>query len=161
LLIAIALVFFITWLPLNVLNLVIDIQNPFKLPDDEEKMVITYAVCHLFAMSSACANPFLYGWFNGNFRDEFTKILRGPLIGLLCCLNEGCNLLSSQTFDNTAVVEAAGSLSSVAFRASITSALPEQIGTRPNADEHHSSTIDITKQGMSRVYITFAHFKRR
>jgi len=25
-------------------------------------------------MSSACANPFLYGWFNDNFRNEFTRI---------------------------------------------------------------------------------------
>ena len=70
LLIAIALVFYITWLPLNVLNLLIDIQNPFKHPNDEEKMIIIYAVCHLFGMSSACSNLFLYGWFNGNFRKS-------------------------------------------------------------------------------------------
>jgi len=148
LLIAIALVFFTTWLPLNVLNLVIDIQNPFKLPEDEEKMVITYAVCHLFAMSSACANPFLYGWFNGNFRNEFTKILRAPL-RLICCRNEGCLLLSSsQTFDNNAVAEAAaGSLSSVAIRSS-PPALPEQISTHPNTENQSSTSIDVTKRGM-------------
>ena len=78
-LIAIALVFSITWLPLNVINLIRDVYNPFIRPEDEEKMTIIYAACHLFGMSSACANPFLYGWFNGNFRNEFTKILRAPL----------------------------------------------------------------------------------
>ena len=78
-LLAIALFFSIAWLPLNVLNLVLDIYNPFSFPWDEEKMLIIYAVCHLFGMSSACANPFLYGWFNGNFRSEFVKILGAPL----------------------------------------------------------------------------------
>ena len=78
-LIAIALFFSIAWLPLNVLNLVLDLYNPFSLPGDEEKMLIIYAVCHLFGMSSACANPFLYGWFNGNFRNEFIRILGAPL----------------------------------------------------------------------------------
>jgi len=29
-------------------------------------------------MSSACANPFLYGWFNENFRGEFKLILAAP-----------------------------------------------------------------------------------
>jgi len=79
LLLAIALFFSIAWLPLNVLNLVLDIYNPFSFPGDEEKMLIIYAVCHLFGMSSACANPFLYGWFNGNFRSEFVNILGAPL----------------------------------------------------------------------------------
>ncbi len=29
-------------------------------------------------MSSACANPFLYGWFNDNFRSEFKLIFAIP-----------------------------------------------------------------------------------
>ena len=41
-------------------------------------MHVIYAVCHLFGMSSACANPFLYGWFNDNFRGEFKSILTAP-----------------------------------------------------------------------------------
>jgi len=75
----IALVFSITWLPLNVLNLVLDLYNPYSLPLDEETMLIIYAVCHLFGMSSACANPFLYGWFNDNFRNEFRSMLTAPI----------------------------------------------------------------------------------
>jgi len=73
---AIALVFSITWLPLNVFNLFLDLYNPFTRPEDEEKMAIIYATCHLIGMSSACANPFLYGWFNSTFRSEFVCIFR-------------------------------------------------------------------------------------
>ena len=46
-------------------------------------MNIIYATCHLFGMSSACANPFLYGWFNENFRGEFKLIFAAPY-RLLC-----------------------------------------------------------------------------
>ncbi len=48
-------------------------------------MVIIYATCHLIGMSSACANPFLYGWFNDNFRTEFICIIITPF--QLCCKN--------------------------------------------------------------------------
>ena len=41
-------------------------------------MYIIYATCHLFGMSSACANPFLYGWFNENFRGEFKLVFAAP-----------------------------------------------------------------------------------
>ena len=80
---AISLIFSITWLPLNVLNLTLDLFNPFKLPRDQEMMNIICATCHLFGMSSACANPFLYGWFNENFRGEFKLIFAVPY-RLLC-----------------------------------------------------------------------------
>ena len=45
-------------------------------------MNIICATCHLFGMSSACANPFLYGWFNENFRGEF-KLIFAALYNLL------------------------------------------------------------------------------
>jgi len=77
-LLTIALLFSITWLPLNIFNLTVDLYNPFNLPEDEEKMLIIYAVAHLIGMSSACINPFLYGWLNENFRSEFTVILAAP-----------------------------------------------------------------------------------
>ena len=78
LLMAISIIFLVCWLPLNVLNLLLDLYNPFTLPRDKEMMHIIYAICHLFGMSSACANPFLYGWFNENFRGEFKLILTAP-----------------------------------------------------------------------------------
>jgi len=75
---AITLLFSITWLPLNIYNLVLDLHNPFNLPEDEEKMLIIYTVAHLIGMSSACLNPLLYGWSNEHFRKEFQFILKAP-----------------------------------------------------------------------------------
>ncbi|XP_057373344.1 neuropeptide F receptor-like [Daphnia carinata] len=72
LLVAIAIIFTICWLPMNTFNVVVDTWNVFG--DDTETMLICYAVCHMVGMSSACANPLLYGWLNDNFRKEFHKI---------------------------------------------------------------------------------------
>ncbi|CAB3257633.1 unnamed protein product [Arctia plantaginis] len=72
-LIAIAVTYVISWLPLNVFNLVADFSaQPFM---EEKTMTITYAICHMFGMSSAVSNPLLYGWLNDNFRKEFMEIL--------------------------------------------------------------------------------------
>ena len=32
---------------------------------------LIYAVCHVICMSSACANPVIYGFLNENFNKEF------------------------------------------------------------------------------------------
>lgn len=67
--IAIALVYCISWLPLNLCNVVYDAANPFG--EDFHTTIVVFAVCHMMGMSSACSNPFLYGWLNDNFRKEF------------------------------------------------------------------------------------------
>lgn len=72
LLVSIALIFCISWLPLNLYNVVVDLHNPFG--EDTESMLVVYAVCHMAGMSSACSNPLLYGWLNDNFRKEFLEI---------------------------------------------------------------------------------------
>lgn len=77
LLVSIALIFCLSWLPLNLYNVVVDLHNPFG--DDTESMLIVYSVCHMAGMSSACSNPLLYGWLNDNFRKEFLEIF-----ALLC-----------------------------------------------------------------------------
>ncbi|XP_066967300.1 neuropeptide F receptor-like [Macrobrachium rosenbergii] len=76
LLIAIALIFCLSWLPLNLYNLIVDFYNPFE---STENMLVVYAVCHMMGMSSACSNPLMYGWLNENFRKEFLE-----LFGILC-----------------------------------------------------------------------------
>ncbi len=38
-------------------------------PEDEQVLLVMFAVVHLFAMSSACANPVLYGFLNENFKQ--------------------------------------------------------------------------------------------
>lgn len=73
LLISIAVIFGISWLPLNILNLVADFFYP-HLPFDSNLFRITFAICHMIGMSSACSNPFLYGWLNTNFRNEFKEL---------------------------------------------------------------------------------------
>lgn len=79
-LIAIAATYVISWLPLNVFNLVADFSKEPLM--DEKPMTITYAICHMFGMSSAVSNPLLYGWLNDNFRKEFEEIL-------CCCHKKG------------------------------------------------------------------------
>lgn len=44
----------------------------------------------LFAMGSACINPFLYGWLNGNFKKELGKMLG---YRILCCRPPGSSSL--------------------------------------------------------------------
>ncbi|XP_020716479.1 neuropeptide F receptor isoform X2 [Ceratitis capitata] len=72
LLITIAMIFGISWMPLNVYNLYADMRSPVAVT---ERMLVVYAFCHMLGMSSACTNPLLYGWLNDNFRKEFTELL--------------------------------------------------------------------------------------
>lgn len=72
LLMTIALIFCLSWLPFHVFNIVADFFSPFG--DDSDTMYLVYAACHALGMSSACSNPVLYGWLNDNFRKEFTEI---------------------------------------------------------------------------------------
>ncbi|XP_065361931.1 neuropeptide F receptor isoform X2 [Calliphora vicina] len=64
LLISIAVIFGVSWLPLNIFNLYADMKRPAVTND----MMVMYAFCHMIGMSSACSNPLLYGWLNDNFR---------------------------------------------------------------------------------------------
>ncbi|KAL7729420.1 hypothetical protein ACLKA6_008983 [Drosophila palustris] len=72
LLISIAVIFGVSWLPLNFFNLYADMQHPSAVT---QRMLVAYAVCHMIGMSSACSNPLLYGWLNDNFRKEFQELL--------------------------------------------------------------------------------------
>ncbi|XP_037944322.1 neuropeptide F receptor-like [Teleopsis dalmanni] len=73
LLISIAIIFGVSWLPLNFFNLYADMKRSVVT----QTMLVTYAVCHMIGMSSACSNPLLYGWLNDNFRKEFQELLCG------------------------------------------------------------------------------------
>jgi hypothetical protein len=70
LLFSVAIIFGISWLPLNILNIVVDLLGL----EDSARFRIIFAVCHMIGMSSACSNPLLYGWLNDNFRKEFVDI---------------------------------------------------------------------------------------
>lgn len=72
-LVSIAIIFGVSWLPLNLYNLFSDIF--LTGVSNTQPMLVAYAVCHMMGMSSACSNPFMYGWLNDNFRKEFREIL--------------------------------------------------------------------------------------
>lgn len=75
LLMSIAVIFFISWLPLNIFNLVADMCEGSCIDYTTESMVVAYAICHMMGMSSACSNPVLYGWLNENFFKEFRDMM--------------------------------------------------------------------------------------
>lgn len=71
-LIAMVAVFGLSWLPLNVVN----VLNDFYLNTHEWKMYnVLFFIAHSIAMSSTCYNPILYAWLNDNFRKEFKLVL--------------------------------------------------------------------------------------
>ncbi|KAK0397425.1 hypothetical protein QR680_002121 [Steinernema hermaphroditum] len=63
-------VFAIAWLPLNVFHLV----NTFGWV--KRFSVPTFALCHVFAIGSACLNPVSYAFFNQNFRQQFSQMFQ-------------------------------------------------------------------------------------
>ncbi|KAF5290234.1 hypothetical protein FQA39_LY14788 [Lamprigera yunnana] len=73
LLVSIAVIFCISWLPLNLYNLIADVWSSMDFTS--QPMKVCYAVCHMMGMSSACSNPVLYGWLNENFWKEFKDIM--------------------------------------------------------------------------------------
>ncbi|CAM1296159.1 PRLHR (predicted) [Pycnogonum litorale] len=71
-LIAMVAIFGVSWLPLNVFNLIGDLHKPSM---DWEYRNFSFLLTHVIAMSSTCYNPFLYAWLNENFRKEFKMVL--------------------------------------------------------------------------------------
>ncbi len=82
LLAGIAIVFALSWLPLNLINLILDFNQEFFL-EHEVDTLLPVGICHLIVLCSACLNPVMYGWLNDNFRVEFEKILCCSCCGIL------------------------------------------------------------------------------
>uniref|UniRef100_A0A670IEN4 G-protein coupled receptors family 1 profile domain-containing protein n=1 Tax=Podarcis muralis TaxID=64176 RepID=A0A670IEN4_PODMU len=71
LLVMVVVVFGVCWLPLHTFNLIRDINiNAI----DPYYFSLVQLVCHWFAMSSACYNPFIYAWLHDSFREETLHI---------------------------------------------------------------------------------------
>ncbi|XP_049823428.1 neuropeptide F receptor-like [Aethina tumida] len=70
---SIAIIFCISWIPLNLYNLLADFSLTTSFSTQQAR--ICYAICHMIGMSSACSNPILYGCLNENFWKEFKEIL--------------------------------------------------------------------------------------
>lgn len=71
-LIAMVTIFGVSWLPLNLINLINDIHIP---TGSWRFYYVSFFTCHAVAMSSTCYNPFLYAWLNDNFRKEFKQVI--------------------------------------------------------------------------------------
>lgn len=72
-LIAIVLFFSVCWLPWNLFALMLEF-HPNLIPGPHIKLFDL--LLKIFAMSSACINPFMYGWLNGNFRKEINVMVK-------------------------------------------------------------------------------------
>ncbi|XP_017779804.1 PREDICTED: prolactin-releasing peptide receptor-like [Nicrophorus vespilloides] len=71
-LIAMVVIFLVSWLPLNLFNVVYDFYGHLN---DWSYYFLCFFMVHSVAMSSTCYNPFLYAWLNENFRKEFKQVL--------------------------------------------------------------------------------------
>ncbi|XP_063162218.1 prolactin-releasing peptide receptor-like [Candoia aspera] len=75
LLVMVVVVFGVCWLPLHAFNFIRDINiNAI----DAYYFSLIQLICHWFAMSSACYNPFIYAWLHDSFREELKKLLAWP-----------------------------------------------------------------------------------
>ncbi|KAL4238068.1 hypothetical protein ACF0H5_002779 [Mactra antiquata] len=72
-LIAIVLLFSICWLPWNLFALTLEFN--FTVVSLRHLKLIDLLL-KIFAMGSACINPFLYGWLNENFRKELNVMVK-------------------------------------------------------------------------------------
>ncbi|OQV16683.1 putative Neuropeptide F receptor [Hypsibius exemplaris] len=79
----IALIFALCWLPLNVVNIIADFSTD-SYAEYRTFFDIVFVGAHLFAMSSAVANPILYGFLNENFRHEFREVFLFWMRCLFC-----------------------------------------------------------------------------
>ncbi|OTF82358.1 GPCR Neuropeptide Y-like protein, partial [Euroglyphus maynei] len=71
-LISMVVIFVISWLPLNMVNLLADFYEEASRWRNQRAI---FLISHAIAMSSTCYNPFLYAWLNENFRKEFKEVL--------------------------------------------------------------------------------------
>lgn len=75
-LVTVVLVFVITWTPFHIIDMILEFRNGL-VPGRYRKLVSL--LCRVVAFSSACVNPFLYGWMNDNYRTSFLTLI-APLI---------------------------------------------------------------------------------
>lgn len=63
--------FGICWLPIHIFNIIRDIDINLI---NKHYFLLIQLLCHWFAMSSSCCNPFLYAWLHDRFRSELKKM---------------------------------------------------------------------------------------
>ncbi|XP_064631674.1 neuropeptide F receptor-like [Lineus longissimus] len=71
-LVAIAIVFAMSWFPLTFINVLADFDHRILT---NKRFNLVYACCHVVAMTTSTTNPIIYGWLNPNFRREFLRVV--------------------------------------------------------------------------------------
>ncbi|ETE59753.1 Prolactin-releasing peptide receptor, partial [Ophiophagus hannah] len=71
LLVLVVAAFAVCWLPIHVFNIIRDININHI---NKEYFLLLQLLCHWFAMSSSCYNPFLYAWLHDRFRSELKEM---------------------------------------------------------------------------------------
>ncbi|CAJ0584038.1 unnamed protein product, partial [Mesorhabditis spiculigera] len=75
LLVAMAGSYAILWLPFTVVTMLIDLGILHGSSNEQTDLIENIdQSCKVLSMLSICVNPFLYGFLNTNFRQEFTEI---------------------------------------------------------------------------------------
>ena len=74
-LIAMVTIFGASWLPLNLVNLVNDVEYEPTIDWFWTYQNLLFFFAHTVAMSSTCYNVFLYAWLNDSFRKELKRVL--------------------------------------------------------------------------------------
>lgn len=72
-LVAVVVVFALSWLPLNSFQLAVDFHSSIL---DMRDFKLLYTAFHITAMCSTFANPILYGWMNRNYRTAFAAVCK-------------------------------------------------------------------------------------
>ena len=99
LLLSFAVVFFLSWAPISILNITLDISKLmvrwmtnlnsllYSQADDLDvsNITITFAFFHLIAMSSVVINPIMYGFLNEDFKKSVKR--KVERLGSLCLKN--------------------------------------------------------------------------
>ncbi|GFG35484.1 hypothetical protein Cfor_00548 [Coptotermes formosanus] len=75
LLTGIAVLFAVSWLPLGLYSVLVDLLVTPTAPTSPRGLYVALAACHVIAMTSAVSNPIVYGWLNSNIRREFLQLL--------------------------------------------------------------------------------------
>ncbi|XP_054917335.2 neuropeptide F receptor-like [Dermacentor andersoni] len=90
----VSVVFAVSWLPWNAMNLLTDFHLEGISP---QRLYLIFAVCHMIAMSSATTNPIMYGWLNTNIRRELLGVRNrvGLVFSTLRASNSENNLHTS------------------------------------------------------------------
>jgi len=99
----IAVVFALSWLPLNFFNILTEFRTHYF---KHLNINLIYVICHMMVLSSACLNPVLYGWLNENFRNEFMKVLPCGMCNKLVALwkSKCCRCCASTNGDVPVIV---------------------------------------------------------